>query len=143
MCATVLGPRQHIVPQQMIRRFAGPDGKLIELFKPELRIGTRRRAPSGILFRDNFYKDRVSDFDAELLLRVEQNFAAVYPKVVARERLDGRDGAVLVDWIAAMLVRTELVVRVMPDFDNPTLRAQAQAHLRDAKKLLDNVTRSD
>ena len=47
------GKDQHIVPQQMIRNFAGDDGKLIEMLKPELVIATRRRAPKGILFGDD------------------------------------------------------------------------------------------
>ena len=64
MCKQATGRRQHIVPQQMIRNFAGDDGKLVEMVKPEFDIGTRRRAPSGILFRDDYYRDTVSDFDA-------------------------------------------------------------------------------
>ena len=36
------GKDQHSVPQMMIRRFAGVDGKLVELVKPKLQIGTRQ-----------------------------------------------------------------------------------------------------
>ena len=40
------GKRQHIVPQMMIRRFAGDDGKLTELHMPSftiVRVGKRPR----------------------------------------------------------------------------------------------------
>lgn len=107
------GADQHIVPRQMIKRFAGADGKLIELFKPTLTIGTRRRAPSGILFKENFYLDRFSDFDQELLKTVEQNFGQYYPQIADEEKpqtLCGDGGAALIDWIAAMLCRTRALV---------------------------------
>lgn len=103
------GIRQHLVPQMMIRKFTGEDGKVIELYKPSLRIGTRRRSPRGILFIDNFYRDLASDLDSELLIPIEQKFARHYPSIVDQERpeeLSGDGGAALVDWIAAMLCRT-------------------------------------
>lgn len=136
------GRRQHIIPQQMIRRFAGVDGKLTELIKAGLKIGTRRRAPSSILFHDDFYRDSVGDFD-DLLKRIEQNFAPVYPKVIARERLNGQEGAALVDWIASMLVRTQLVSAVMPQLEIGSSSHADLDSLRNAKRLLDNMARSN
>src|SRR6185295_5165693 len=136
------GKRQHVVPQQMIRRFAGDDGKLVELLKPELRIGMRRRSPKSILFRDDVYKDRAGDFDSELLTPVEQKFAGVYDDVVAMKDLDGHKGAALVDWIAAMLVRTELVRRLMPMVPEG-LPVDIATKLHESKKLLDNVARTN
>lgn len=50
------GKHQHIVPQQMIKRFTATDGKLVGLYKPRLSIGKRRRSPKGILFKDDFYQ---------------------------------------------------------------------------------------
>ncbi len=100
---------QHLIPQMMIRRFAGPDGKLSELHKPTLTLGTRRRSPKGILFAQDFYHDRLSDFDDELLKPIEQKFARFYPSLADNPRpepLSGEGGAALIDWIAAMLIRT-------------------------------------
>lgn len=104
------GKRQHIVPQQMIKRFAGSDGKLIGLCKKNLRIGSRRRSPSGILFKDNYYRDICSDLDDDLFKKVEQKFALYYPLVVDGEKpkeLCGEGGAALIDWISSMLCRTQ------------------------------------
>lgn len=104
------GKAQHIVPQMMIRRFAAMDGTLIELHKPTLAVGTRRRHPSGILYRDHYYRDRFGNFDDELLKSVEQQFARYYPIIadgpadaIAK---DGAAGAALIDWMASMLCRT-------------------------------------
>lgn len=80
------GRKQHLIPQMMIKRFAGTDGKLVELCKPELKIGTRRRSPRGVLFADDYYRDLTSDFDDDLLLEVEQNFAIHYPPMADDEK---------------------------------------------------------
>src|SRR5438874_9257770 len=98
------GRDQHLVPQMMIKRFAGDDGKLSELYKPTLAIGSRRRSPKGILYLEDFYRDRVSDFDNEFLKPIEQKFARFYPLLTDKampEPLNGQGGAALVDWIAA------------------------------------------
>src|ERR1035437_2617727 len=103
------GSNQHLVPQMMIKRFAGDDRKLSELHKPTLTLGSRRRSPKGILFLQNFYHDSISDFDDELLKPIEQKFARFYPLLTdgaKPEPLTGEGGAALIDWIAAMLVRT-------------------------------------
>lgn len=106
------GRRQHIVPQMMIRRFASDDGRLIELHKPMLTIATRRKYPRQILWLDNFYRDYLLDFDAEILQGVEQAFARYYPSIVGQNQpaqLSGEGGAALVDWVAAMLCRTRAI----------------------------------
>lgn len=103
------GSRQHLVPQMMIRRFAGDDGKLAELHKPTLTLGTRRRSPKKILYLEDFYRDQLSDFDEDLLTPVEQRFSHYYPLLADEAKpvpLSGEGGAALVDWIAGMLVRT-------------------------------------
>lgn len=107
------GRRQHVVPQMMIRKFAAEDGKVLELCKPSLRIGTRRRSPRGVLFIDNFYLDLVSNLDSDLLMPIEQNFARYYPSILEEEQpreLCGERGAALIDWIAAMLCRTRAFI---------------------------------
>jgi hypothetical protein len=106
---TRTGANQHLVPQMMIRRFADDNGKLSELQKPTLRIGSRRRSPKGILYRKDYYRDRVSDLDLELLTPIEQKFALVYPSLADEDKPElssGKEGAALIDWIAAMLTRT-------------------------------------
>lgn len=128
-------------PQQMTRRFAGDGGKLVEMLKPEFTLETRRRSPRGILFSEDFYKDRSTDFDAELLTPGEQKFAAVYDDVLAKKKLDGHHGAALVDWIAAMLVRTDLVKFLMPTVPDDLLE-EIVTHLAELKKLVDNMARS-
>lgn len=60
------GKKQHIVPQQMIGRFLGADGKLIGLHKEKLRIENRRRGPSGILFKDDYYCDNLGTADFQI-----------------------------------------------------------------------------
>ena len=99
----------HFVPQMMIKRFAGPDGKLIELCKPDLQIGTRRRAPKGILFEDDLYRDNFSDFDEEHLIPIEQKFSQYYPLMADHAQpqpLCSEGGTAFIEWVAAMLVRT-------------------------------------
>src|ERR1700722_14487797 len=103
------GKRQHIVPQQMIRQFAGPDGKLVGMVKPSMQIGARRRGPRGILYQDHYYNDPVTDFDATFLRQIEQQFADAYPKILNAARIDGHAGAAFVDWVASMVVRTPLL----------------------------------
>lgn len=121
------GRRQHLIPQMMIRKFTGEDGKVLELHKPSLRIGTRRRSPRGILFIDNFYLDLVSNLDSDLLIPIEQNFARYYPSIVDQERpreLSGEGGAALVDWVAAMLCRTSAficIAKVIAQTENENL----------------------
>lgn len=105
------GKRDHIIPQMMIRRFTGDDGKLIELVKPNLKIGTQNRTPKSILFRDDgFYRDAQIDWDDDLLQKIEQDFAHYYPVYADGNprclENDAKAGAKLVDWIASMLCRT-------------------------------------
>ena len=107
------GRRQHVVPQMMIRRFTSDDGTLVELHKPTLTIASRRKYPREILWMDNFYRDCLMDFDAEVLQGVEQAFARYYPSIIGQSQpgqLSGEGGAALVDWIAAMLCRTRAIV---------------------------------
>jgi hypothetical protein len=136
------GKRQHIVPQQMIRNFAGDDGKLVELIKPTLEIATRRRSPKGILFSHDLYRDSVSDFDTQLLTPVESKFAPVYPRILKSAALNGREGAAFIDWIAAMLVRTKLITHLMPTVMQG-LPDSVAAVFSEGKKLLDNLARSN
>lgn len=105
------GKRDHIVPQMMIRQFTCDDGMLIELIKPDLHIGTRKRTPKSILFRDDgFYRDAQIDWDVDLLQPIEQSFKHYYPDYAHGDPrcLDrnGDAGAALIDWIASMLCRT-------------------------------------
>lgn len=137
----VTGKRQHIVPQQMIRSFAGDDGKLLEMLKPGFRIATKRRSPKEILFGDDYYRDAVSDFDAELLTPIEQKFRRVYPRVLAGQPLDGRQGAAFIDWVAAMLVRTSLMAALSLSLPEGMVGPLAK-QLREAKRLHTNIQRS-
>lgn len=111
------GKHRHVVPQMMIRQFAGDDGKLVELHKPTLTIGTRRRAPKGILFRDNFYRDAQVDWDDEVLQGIEGKFARYYPVLADGDpktlEKNGKAGAALIDWIASMLCRTTWLAAAM------------------------------
>jgi hypothetical protein len=133
---------QHIVPQQMIRKFAGSDGKLVEMMKPGFQIGTRRRAPKGILFRDDFYRAAGWDFDAEFLIPLEQKFAQVYPLVLNCAELNGRQGAAFIDWVAAMLIRTQFLPAVMPTMPGGLSDCLA-AQFNMAKAYFDNTARAE
>lgn len=120
--------RQHIVPQQMIRRFTNEHGKLLELYKPTLSIGTRLRSPRTILFRDYYYDDRIASFDEEVLKPIEQKFARHYPEIAEKPWQNkvwpGEVGAAFVDWVAALLCRTGLLVamnKILFREENPLL----------------------
>lgn len=106
--------KQHIVPQQMIRRFANKNGELAELLKPELALATRWKSPKEILWADDYYKDIVRDLDTELFKKVEQRFALHYPaladKPIELTRIVGDPASALIDWIASMLARTQMIV---------------------------------
>src|SRR5258708_3154113 len=104
-----IGPKQHLVPQMMINRFASAGGTLTELIKPNLAIGSCGRWPKGILFGEDFYRDHQSDLDEALLTPIEQRFARIYPSLAEDTHPQvtcGKEGAALIDWIASMLVRT-------------------------------------
>jgi len=128
----------------MIRRFCGPDGKLVGLHKESLRIGNRRRSPRGILYMDEYYRDSCSDFDDELLKKVEQGFARYYPRIAdveKAEELDGDGGAALIDWIASMLCRTEALTvlsRVIVEKERSPLLSIPES----GWKLIYNMVRS-
>lgn len=120
------GKRQHIVPQQMISRFASEEGKLLELIKPQMAIGTKDRPPKAILFRDNYYKDEISDFDNDLLKSIEQKYAKHYAEITDKpwqnKTWSGEIGASFIDWVAAQLCRTtffEKTVKQIIQQDNP------------------------
>jgi hypothetical protein len=137
------GRHQHVVPQMMIKRFAGEDHKLTELIKPELSFGSHRRSPKGILFGEDCYRDHQSDLDEELFTPIEQKFALIYPSLAedAHPQVTcGKKGAALIDWIASMLVRTRA----------HALMAQAVGHKdsafgdvlwKVAPKLMNNIVR--
>ncbi len=140
MKAQETGKRQHIVPQQMIRRFAGEDGKLVEMVKPEFQVGTRRRSPSGILFRDDFYKYGGGDLDAELLIPLEQNFAKIYDEVLEMKALDTHQESALIAWVASMLVRTQFVNDMPLSWPQYLPRGLING-LTNMKNVVDNHTR--
>ncbi|MBN2331062.1 MAG: DUF4238 domain-containing protein [Candidatus Aenigmarchaeota archaeon] len=123
------GNRQHLIPQMMIKKFTGEDDKVIELHKPSFRICTRRRSPRRILYIDNYYLDLVSNLDSDLLIPIEQNFARYYPSIVDHgntRELSGEGGAALVDWVAAMLCRTNAficIAKAIAQRENETLDA--------------------
>ncbi len=105
--------KTHTVPQMMIRRFAGSDGKLVELVKPELSLGTRRRSPKGIMFKNDHYRDFIADLDEELLKPIEQKFAKYCPLMadeVKAKLIPPDRGSAFIEWVAAMLVRTDAFV---------------------------------
>lgn len=138
------GKHQHIVPQQMIKRFAAADGKLVGLHKPRLSIGKRRRSPKGILFKDNFYRDNLSDFDEELLQPIEHKFAEHYSLIADHKKpepLSGEGGAALIDWIAAMLCRTKALStlsQIVAQKENPLYAVLWKGN----ERLANNIIRS-
>jgi len=139
------GKRQHLVPQQMIRRFSGTDGKLVEFHKESLRIGSRRRSPKGILYFDDYYRDICSDFDNDLLNAVEQKFAQYYPKIADQkkpEKLSGDGGAALIDWISAMLCRTQSLATLSQAIVQKELSSSVMIP-ENSLKLFHNIIRSE
>lgn len=137
--------RQHIVPQQMIRRFANDQGRLFELYKPTLSLGTKMRSPRGILFRDYYYNDRISSFDEEVLKPIEDKFGKHYTEIADKpwqnKIFSCEVGAAFVDWVSSHLCRTKLLEemnKVLFKNENPLL---ALAYDNDPK-LANNIVRS-
>ncbi len=108
------GRRDHIIPQQMIKRFADNNGNLWELIKPELKIGTRPKKPRGILFREDYYKDEVGDLDEEFLKPIENRFQRYYPKLAdepwSEKTYSAEIGSAFIDWVASLMCRTQMLV---------------------------------
>lgn len=105
--------KDHIVPQQMIRRFANSDGKLAVLYKPTLELESRLRGPSGVLFRDDYYEDAATDFDEEVLKPIENTFGVHYGQFLDRERgrkFSREASTAFLDWIASMLARSRAII---------------------------------
>jgi hypothetical protein len=139
------GKRQHLVPQQMIKRFSGADGKLFELHKESLEIGVRRHSPKGILYLDDYYRDICSDFDNDILIAVEQKFAQYYPRIADHkkpEELCGDGGAVLIDWISAMLCRTQSLATLSQAIVQKELSPSVKIP-ENILKLFHNIIRSE
>jgi hypothetical protein len=137
------GQDDHIIPQQMIKRFADDNGSLWEFIKPELKIGTRRRKPKGILFREDYYKDEFGDLDDEFLKKVEQRFAIYYPKLADepwRENVSPDEGAAFIDWVAALMCRTQMLVVMTRDLTNDTPFLKLINQL--TPKAMDNLFRT-
>ncbi len=110
------GPKQHCVPQQMIRRFANERGQLRAMRKPSFAVLKRPRWPRGILWKENYYKDTSGDLDADWLTAIEQRFAKYYP-VLADEPWRGgtapkEEGEAFIDWTISQLCRTQFIPRM-------------------------------
>jgi hypothetical protein len=110
------GPRQHLVPQQMIRRFANDRTQLRAMRKSTLEILKRPKGPKGILWKENYYKDSAGDLDAEWLTPIEQRFAKYYP-ILADEPWRGgmasrEEGEAFIDWTISQLCRTLFISKM-------------------------------
>jgi hypothetical protein len=107
------GPKQHIVPQQMIRRFANERGQLRAMRKPSFAVLGRPKGPKGILWKENYYKDTSGDLDADWLTAIEQRFAKYYAALAdepwRRGTAPKEEGEAFVDWTISQLCRTELI----------------------------------
>ena len=138
------GPRQHIVPQQMIRRFANDKGKLFELFKPKLALATRTKSPRGIIFRDNYYEDRIASFDDGVLKPIEQNFASHYQEIAdipwQHKTWPAEAGASFIDWVAALMCRTSLLVEMTREITKQADPVLVVAYTKDSE-LANNIVR--
>ena len=128
------GKRRHIVPQQMIRRFANEQKLLYYLDKADLRVGTRPRPPGSVLFRDNYYVGRVTDVDLFWLQPIEDRFGKTYPILadgpVPPARLTAAQSDAFLDWSIALLCRTGLLGRM-------TQVASARSHGPSYHQLVD------
>ena len=137
--------KQHIVPQQMIRRFTNNNGELFVLYKSKLSIGTKSKRPKGILFSDYYYDDRVASFDKEILQPIENRFGKNYAKIAdnpwKKKIWDGEVGAAFIDWVAAQLCRTKLTVEMNKVLFKKENSLLAIAYEKDPK-LADNIIRS-
>lgn len=121
------GPRQHYVPQQMIRRFANEHNQLRAMRKSSLAVLKRPKVPRGILWKENYYKDTTGDLDAEWLTPIEQRFAKYYG-TLADEPWRGdttpkEEGEAFIDWTISQLCRTQFLPKVTESMmlDKPLL----------------------
>jgi Protein of unknown function (DUF4238) len=138
------GSRQHIVPQQMIRRFANNKGKLFELYKSDLSINRRPRSPKGILFHDEYYKDKITDFDEVVLRPVEQKFASHYAEIAdkpwQRKTWPAEIGAAFINWVASQLCRTRFLIEMSREIIKQVDPILINAYKTDPK-LINNILR--
>jgi hypothetical protein len=139
---TKTGARQHIVPQQMIRRFAGDDGMLVGLQKAPLRVERKRRSPRSILYIRDYYVGN-ADFDSAWLKPIEDRFATLYPRLVGNsnppEHVAGDDAESFLDWCLSQLCRTSLIdaqIRAVAALDTEVVQAVFEAGGKDLLNLL-------
>lgn len=108
------GRRRHIVPVQMIRRFANADGRLFCLNKATLCIPDRAigNDPRTILYKPNYYRDEFGDLDRNWIQPIEAAFADCYQSLIAASAedrdLNPTEQAAVIQWIACLQCRTEL-----------------------------------
>jgi hypothetical protein len=140
------GRRQHIVPQQMIRRFTNEQSKLYELYKPTLSLGTRPHSPRGILFCDYYYDDTIKSFDEEVLKPIEQKFAAHYAEIAdkpfRKKVWSSKAGAAFIGWVASHLCRTSLLVKMNKVLFGQVSSLMALAYAKNPQ-LANNIVRSE
>lgn len=113
----------HIIPQQMIRRFADAEGLLLEFRKPELTLGTRGRRPKGILFAKKYYTDCLGSIDRDWLTRVENDFGRFYGWFIeqnGRVVLEPKQSGLLLEWGLSLLVRGRFFERVVASLKPPS-----------------------
>ena len=130
----------------MIRRFTNEQGKLYELYKPTLTLGTRPHSPRGILFRDYYYDDTIKSFDEELLKPIEQKFAAHYTEIAdkpfRKNVWSSRAGAAFIGWVASHLCRTSLLVEMNKVLFGQISSLMALAYAKNPQ-LANNIVRSE
>lgn len=115
------GPREHIVPRMMIRRFAGENGSLYGMRKSSLTIIEKPVRPESILLKKRYYQSSLSDWDKYFLTPIEQRFAHFYPTLAdepwTEQDAPTEEGEAFIDWAMALLCRTQ----VLPETTEPLL----------------------
>jgi len=130
------GRRRHIVPVQMIRRFANADGRLFCLNKTTLCIPDRTigNDPRTILYKPNYYRDEAGDLDGTWIQPIEAAFADSYHSLVAASAgdrdLNPTERAAVIQWIACLQCRTELFQESMD-----TLKASEHMRRRSGAEM--------
>ena len=140
------GPKQHIVPVQMIRRFANSDGRLFCLKKVNLEIPDRVHGnlPRKILYRRHYYEGGVSDLDEEWIKPREDAFANLYPTLADEKaepkKLNSEEGRVFIEWVTSLQYRSELV-REAVDATNSTAYMKQRTGVTIGANDLANIER--
>jgi hypothetical protein len=103
--------RDHVVPQQHLKRFCNSDKAVWSLSKPDLRIGSKPHTPKSICYEAEYYTDAIGrDFDEEYLKPIEDEFGR--QSALLQEQPE-EDLNLIWRWFISMLARSRFAEQII------------------------------